>query len=184
MHNLYHPCCLAPFLCEEGEDTLLNFQNDVSHHGMAKQRQSNLVDLYFFTELRSSLGLVQAERWLSETSSPSRAASGAKTPTPALPSEGKKNVWTVVKSSRTQQSRCHSQASSLAQRSFVFSRPPSCESFASETVTLCQESHEFDMNWLMNEYGEKVGLLFTDAAHELLDSPRSLASNCSSCWLS
>jgi hypothetical protein len=149
---------------------------------MTQRRQSNLVDLYFFTELRSSLGLVQAERWLSETSRPSRASSGSKTPTRALPSEPRrKTVWTVVKSSRMQPSWRQSQGSSLAQRSFVFSRPPSSESFASETVTLCQESNEFDMNWLMNEHGEKVGLLFTDAAHELLDSPRSLASNCSSC---
>jgi hypothetical protein len=31
----------------------------------------------------------------------------------------------------------------------------------------------------MTEHGEKVGLLFTDAAHEILDSPRSVSSNCS-----
>ena len=31
-----------------------------------------------------------------------------------------------------------------------------------------------------NEHGQKVGALFTDAADELLDSPRSVSSNCSS----
>ena len=39
--------------------------------------------------------------------------------------------------------------------------------------------HECDFQRLMNEHGEKVGLLFTDAAHELLDSPMSAASDCS-----
>ena len=37
--------------------------------------------------------------------------------------------------------------------------------------------HECDFKRLMNEHGEKVGLLFTDAAHELLDSPLSAASD-------
>ena len=39
--------------------------------------------------------------------------------------------------------------------------------------------HECDFQRLMNEHGEKVGLLFTDAAHEILDSPLSVASDCS-----
>ena len=39
--------------------------------------------------------------------------------------------------------------------------------------------HECDFQRLMHEHGEKVGLLFTDAAHELLDSPLSVASDCS-----
>jgi hypothetical protein len=35
--------------------------------------------------------------------------------------------------------------------------------------------HECVFQRLMHEHGEKVGLLFTDAAHELLDSPLSVA---------
>jgi hypothetical protein len=37
----------------------------------------------------------------------------------------------------------------------------------------CDRSHECDIASLISSHGEKAGLLFTDAAHELLDSPRS-----------
>lgn len=46
--------------------------------------------------------------------------------------------------------------------------------------TLCDRSHECDIARLISSHGEKAGLLFTDAAHELLDSPRSEASHFSS----
>ena len=42
---------------------------------------------------------------------------------------------------------------------------------------LCDRSHECDIARLISSHGEKAGLLFTDAAHELLNSPRSEASH-------
>jgi hypothetical protein len=42
------------------------------------------------------------------------------------------------------------------------------------------ESHECDMLRLINEHGEKAGLLFTDAAHELLDCSSPMESRCCS----
>ena len=44
----------------------------------------------------------------------------------------------------------------------------------------CDRSHECDIASLISSHVEKAGLLFTDAAHELLDSPRSEASHFSS----
>jgi hypothetical protein len=37
--------------------------------------------------------------------------------------------------------------------------------------------HECDFQRPMPEHGEKVGLLFTDATHELLDSPLTVTSD-------
>jgi hypothetical protein len=73
--------------------------------------RSTVSDIFFYNELRSTLGHVRAEHWLANDAS-SSTVSG---------------------------------------------------SFGDE-----------------NEHGEKVGMLFTDASNQLLDSPRSVASTCSS----
>ena len=49
-----------------------------------------------------------------------------------------------------------------------------------EEDTFGKKSQEPDLARLMNEHDDKVGVFFTDAAHELLGSPRSVSSNCSS----
>ena len=131
---------------------------------------STVADMYFYTELRSSLGHKDAERWLSGSSA------------------------SCVRSS-IQASRCQSQTfSTISAADTPRSRSPfsSSECLASgierslsgvpallkcHSVMPFDESHECDMLRLIHEHGEKAGLLFTDAAHELLDSPRSSASN-------
>jgi len=138
---------------------------------------STLAEMYFYAELRSSLGHKDAERWLSGASATCVRSS-------------------IQASRRLRQSQTFS---TISAADTPRSRSPfsSSESLASEiersllgvpallkchSVMPFDESHECDMLRLINEHGEKAGLLFTDAAHELLDSPRSSTSNhdCSS----
>ena len=132
--------------------------------------------MYFYTELRSSLGNKAAERWLSGTSASCagscQVSSVANTPTAELPAERRKNNQLY---SNIQASRCQPQASSpisAADTPRCLSPFSSSESLTSE-IDHCNESHEGDMIRLINDHGEKAGLLFTDVAHELLDSPHS-----------
>ena len=113
------------------------------------KRRPTVTDTFFFHELRSALGHAEAERWLATASSPC-TLSHAASPACSGPS--------------TPRSRGDGDA---------FPRHLDC------TLRDQSNEHECDFKRLMNEHGEKVGLLFTDAAHELLDSPLSVASNCS-----
>ena len=95
------------------------------------QRKPTKADMFFYDELRSTLGQVNAEHWLATESSTCRRPRTAS----CKPNNGSR-------------------------------RPDD---------TLCDRSHECDIASLISRHGEKVGLLFTDAAQELLDShsPRS-----------
>ena len=80
------------------------------------QRRLTAAEMYFYTELRSSLGQTVADQWLSGTSSSCagscRVSSFANTPTAELPTERRKN-GKLKKSPSIHDSRSHSQASSL-----------------------------------------------------------------------
>ena len=132
--------------------------------------QPTIADFFFYNELRSTLGHVHAEHWLATAASPcirSRPASQACSIEPknrrsaASPRQRsalghvEKEHW-LVPSSR--------------------SRPASQASSGEANRRRSRQDDECDLARLMNEHGDKVGLLFTDAAHELLDSPRSNSS--------
>jgi len=121
------------------------------------QRRLTVAQMYFYSELRSSLGNKVAERWLSGTSAacadPRQVSSVANTPTAQLPTERHKNDQ-LKRSSSIQDFRSQCQAST---------RIPAADTPRS------LRRHECDMVRLINDHGEKAGLLFTDAAHELLD---------------
>jgi hypothetical protein len=121
------------------------------------QRRLTVAQMYFYTELRSSLGNKVAERWLSGTSAacadPRQVSSVANTPTAQLPTERHKNDQ-LKRSSSIQDFRSQCQASTRIT--------------AADTPRSLRR-HECDMVRLINDHGEKAGLLFTDAAHELLD---------------
>jgi hypothetical protein len=123
-----------------------------------QRRLPTLADFFFYNELRSTLGHVLAEHWLATATSqciPSRPVSQAG---PGKP-----------------RNRTRSAHECPVLRSAKWLATASCEAKHGKS----QPGGECDIARLMNEHGEKVGLLFTDAAHEILDSPRSVASNCS-----
>ena len=121
------------------------------------QRRITVAQMYFYTELRSSLGNKIAERWLSGTSASCadsrQVSSVANTPTAELPTDRHKNDR-LKRSSSIQDLQSQCQAST---------RIPAVDTPRS------LRRHECDMIRLINDHGEKAGLLFTDAAHELLD---------------
>jgi len=136
-----------------------------------------IADFFFYNELRSTLGHVHAEHWMTTAASPcirSRPASQAcsiepqnrrRAASPRLRSalgHVYKENWLATASPPSSRSRPASQASS-----------------GEVNKRRSLQDGECDIARLMNEHGDKVGLLFTDAAHELLDSPRSMASNSS-----
>ena len=125
------------------------------------QRRITVAQMYFYTELRSSLGNKIAERWLSGTSASCadsrQVSSVANTPTAELPTDRHKNDR-LKRSSSIQDLQSQCQAST---------RIPAVDTPRS------LRRHECDMIRLINDHGEKAGLLFTDVAHELLDSPHS-----------
>ena len=152
--------------------------------------------MYFYTELRSSLGHTVAEHWLSETSASCagsrRVSSVANTPTAELPTEKHKNdEW--EKSSGIQDSWSQSQASTPISaddtprsliRSISSESLASIERFSSGIVKKCHgmvlKSRSMSLSFRVRKHGEKAGLLFTDAAHELLDYASPVLSRCCS----
>ena len=132
-----------------------------------------IADFFFYNELRSTLGHVHAEHWLATAASPcirSRPASQACSIEP-------KNRRSAA-SPRLRSALGHVEKENWlvpSSRSLPASQAISGEANKRRS----RQDGECDLARLMNEHGDKVGLLFTDAAHELLDSPRSMASNSS-----
>jgi hypothetical protein len=159
------------------------------------QRRPSVAEMYFYTELRSSLGHMVAEHWLSETSAScagSRPISSvANTPTADLPTERRKNDQ-LNESSSVHDFRRQSEASSLisaADTAHSLSGSFSSQCLASDIERLssgalhkCQvlKSRLMSLSFMVRKHGEKAGLLFTDAAHELLDDSSPIISRCCS----
>jgi hypothetical protein len=95
------------------------------------QRKPTKADMFFYDELRSTIGQVNAQHWLA-----------------------------------TQSSTCRSSRTASCKLNNGSRRPDD---------KLCDRSHECDIASLISWHREKAGMLFTDAAHEHLDSdsPRS-----------
>jgi hypothetical protein len=161
------------------------------------QRRLTVAEMYFYTELRSSLGHMVAEHWLSGTSASCAGlrhdSPVANTPTAELPTERHKNDQ-LEKSLRIQDSWSQPQAStpiSADDTPRSFSRSFSSESlasdierFSSDVLHKCHgtmlKSRIMSHSWLARKHGDKAGLLFTDAAHELLDYSSPIVSRCCS----
>jgi hypothetical protein len=168
------------------------------------QRRLTAAEMYFYTELRSSLGDMDAEQWLSGTSSTcagsrrvspvASVASAANRPNAPLPTEQRKSDQ-LQKSS--QDPRIHSEASSadtqrpptrtrrcsFAQESLA-AAATDIERFSSGVLHKChsmmQKSFTMSHSFLVRKYGDKAGLLFTDAAHEVLEHSTPVVSRQSS----
>ena len=127
-----------------------------------QRRLPTRADYFFYNELRSTFGHVHAEHWLATAAStciPSRPASQA--------GSGKPRHRT----------RSAHECPALRSAKWLATASQACSGDPNNGRSLLDG--ECDIARLMNEHGEKVGLLFTDAAHEILKSPRSVASNCS-----
>jgi hypothetical protein len=168
------------------------------------QRRLTAAEMYFYTELRTSLGDMDAEQWLSGKSSTcagsrrvspvASVASVANRPNAHLPTERSKSDQSQKSS---QDSRSHSEASSADTQ-----RPPTrtrrcsfapeslaaaatdIERFSSGVLHKChsmmQKSFTMSHSFLVRKYGDKAGLLFTDAAHEVLEHSTPVVSSESS----
>ena len=163
---------------------------------MSTERRLTVAEIYFFTELRYSLGHTVAEHWLAGTSASCansrRASTVDNTPTQELPTETSQNDQ-LKKGSSIQNSWSQSQASTpisaadparTLRRSFSSDSLVSIESFSSGVLNTCQsmmlKSRSMSLSFLVRKHGEKAGLLFTDAAHELLDYASPVLSRCCS----
>ena len=138
---------------------------------------STLAEMYFYTELRSSLGHKDAERWLSGAS-----ATCVRSSIQASRRLRQSQTFSAISAADTPRSRSPFSSSEYLASEIERSLSGVTALLKCHSVRPFDESHECDMLRLINEHGEKAGLLFTDAAHELLDSPRSSAStdDCSS----
>ncbi len=136
-----------------------------------------IADFFFYNELRSTLGHVHAEQWLATAAPPcirSRPASQARSIEP-------KNRRSAS-SPRVRSALGHVEKENwlaMASPTSSPSRPASQEISGEANKRRSRQDDECDLARLMKEHGDKVGLLFTDAAHELLDSPRSMTSTSS-----
>jgi len=168
------------------------------------QRRLTAAEMYFYTELRTSLGDMDAEQWLSGKSSTcagsrrvspvALVASVANRPNAQLSTEQRKSDQSQNSS---QDSRSHSEASS-ADTHLPPTRTRRC-SFAPESLaaaatdierfssgvlhkchSMMQKSFTMSHSFLVSKYGDKAGLLFTDAAHEVLDHSTLVLSRQSS----
>ena len=160
------------------------------------QRRLTVAEMYFYTELRFSLGHTVAEHWLSGTSASCaglrHVSPVANTPTAELPTERRKNDH-LERSSSIQDSRSQPQASTPISaddtprpliRSFSSESLASIERFSSGVVNKCHgmvlKTRSMSLSFLVRKHGDKAGLLFTDAAHELLDYSSPVVSRCCS----
>jgi hypothetical protein len=133
-----------------------------------------IADFFFYNELRSTLGHVQAEHWMTSAASPYIRSR----PACSIEPQNKRSAASP---------RLRSDLGHLDKENWLATAsPPSSRSRPASQASLGEankrrslQDGECDIARLMNEHGDKVGLLFTDAAHELLDSPRSMASNSS-----
>ena len=121
-----------------------------------------LADFFFYNELRSTLGHVHAEHWLSKAAAP------------CIPSRPAPQAGSGKPRNRT---RSAQKCPTLRSAKWPATASQACSGEPNNGRS--QPDGECDIARLMNEHGEKVGLLFTDAAHEILSSPPSVAINCS-----
>lgn len=115
----------------------------------------SIADVYFFDQLRTSLSRADAEAWLAST-----CARGAST----------------VSSGRTTPSTCSS--------GYTSPRIFAAHLAAASCKRIHEDGSDLDFERLARAHGARAGLLFTDAAHELLDSsptPSTLALTRSTC---
>ena len=151
--------------------------------------QSQVCKMYFYTELCSSLGHMVAEHWLSGTSA---SCAGFNTPTIELPTERRKYDQ-LNKSSSIEDSWSQSQAPTPMSsadtpraliRSFSSEALASIDCFSSGVVNTCHsmvlKSRSMSLSFLVRRHGANAGLLFTDAAHKVLDDSSPSTSRCSS----
>jgi hypothetical protein len=162
------------------------------------QRRLTAAEMYFYTELRSSLGDMDAEHWLSGTSSTCagsrRVSSVANRPNAQLPTERRKSdqlqkssqdSWSdsEASSADTQRPPTRTRRCSFAQESLA-AAATDIERFSSGVLHKChimmQKSFTMSHSFLVRKYGDKAGLLFTDAAHEVLEHSTTVVSRQSS----
>jgi hypothetical protein len=157
--------------------------------------QSQVSKMYFYTELRSSLGHMAAEHWLSGTSV---SCAVSNTSTHQLKSSSSnQDSWSVSQASTPISAAVadtppwsQHQASTpipAADTASSLSSSFSSQCLASERLSSgawnkCQmlKSRIMSISFLVRKHGEKAGLLFTDAAHELLDDSSPIISRGSS----
>ena len=172
-------------------------------------RQSQVSKMYFYTELRSSLGHMAAEHWLSGTSA---SCAVSNTPTAELPTERReddkmkwsssnRDSWSLSQActpisaavadtppwSETQAPISAADKSRGLIRAISSESLASIERFSSGVMNTCHSMKSMmlkhrskSLSFLVRKHGDKAGLLFTDAAHELLDYSSPIISRCSS----
>ena len=162
------------------------------------QRRLTAAEMYFYTELRSSLGDMDAEHWLSGTSSTCagsrRVSSVANRPNAQLPTERRKSdqlqkssqdSWSdsEASSADTQRPPTRTRRCSFAPESLA-AAATDIERFSSGVLHKChsmmQKSFTMSHSFLVSKYGDKAGLVFTDAAHEVLEHSTPVLSRQSS----
>jgi hypothetical protein len=149
--------------------------------------QTQVSKMYFYTELRSSLGHMAAEHWLSEASASCdcsrQVSSFANTPTAELPTKRPSSIHDFRRQSQASSlisaaDTAHSLSSSFSSQGLA----SDIERLSSGALHKCQmlKSRIMSLSFLVRKHGEKAGLLFTDAAHELLDDSSPIISRCCS----
>ena len=108
----------------------------------------SMADTFFFVELSSSLGYDEAHEWL-KTTNTSRARSSP----------------LVSEASTRSSSPCSDRRSSITSEHQQSPKAGQCE----EPIT--ERTLSGLMEIMIQEHGSRAGLLFTDSAHRLLDSP-------------
>ena len=133
-----------------------------------------IADFFFYNELRSTLGHVHAEHWMATAASPCIRSRPTSQACSIEPQNRRSAASPILSSSHFHFDKATWLATAPPPSSR--SRPASQASSGEANKRRSRQDDECDLARLMNEHGDKVGLLFTDAAHELLDSPRSNSS--------
>ena len=151
----------------------------------------SVADTYFYTELLGSLGSVEAEKWLKSRKHdrmdrrPLTAAvastnlrftvSGSPSHTPPSSSSALSAASTSRHTSTLPVcKRCLPNSRSMLKLLLKHSNLQDMQGHISTAACPRQDDctgASDDIAQIFQEHGDKVGLLFTDAAHELLDSP-------------
>ena len=148
----------------------------------------SVADTYFYTELLGSLGSVEAEKWLKSRNHNRMdqrpltatvactnlrfAASGSPSHTPPSSS----SALSAANTSRHTSTlpvckRCLPNSLSMLKLLSKHSNLQDMHDHISTAACPRQDDCTAAIGQILQENGDKVGLLFTDAAHELLDSP-------------
>ena len=130
----------------------------------------SVADTYFYTELLVSLGSVEAEKWLKTNLR--FAVSGSPCHTPPSSS----SALSAASASRHASTlpvckRCLPNSRSMLKLLSKHSNLQDMHDHISTAACPRQDDCTAAIGQILQENGDKVGLLFTDAAHELLDSP-------------